>query len=227
MNYFARNERIIELARGKRVLHLGCVGFADLPTADRIALAEASLHFALSTVADVTGVDYSRDAIEYFRAHGVFDNVVFGDAEWLQDAGLVGPFDIVVAGDIIEHLSNPGLMLDGLRGLCDEHSQVVITTPHAFGLLRFLRYLAGRFVEGNEHVATFNESNLVNLCARHGLRVVSIDTCYQGNATKKRLFWLGKRFFELFPRLGGTLFVVAHRAVVDPARAAGPAGRAP
>jgi len=186
-----------------------CVGFADLPTTDRIALANESLHYALSRVADVTGVDYSRDAIDYFRDHGVFNNVVYGNAEKLEETQLEGTFDVVVVGDIVEHLSNPGLMFEGLRRVCNERTSIVITTPHSFGLLSFLKHCLGRFVEGNEHVMTFNAQNIENLCARHGFGIVSIDTCYQKHAMTQRMFSAGKLFFNMFPRLGGTLFVVA------------------
>src|SRR6185436_18900590 len=209
MVYFFKDAKILELAKGKRVLHIGCVGFADLPTTDRIALANESLHYALSRVADVTGVDYSRDAIDYFRDHGVFNNVVYGNAEKLEETQLEGTFDVEVVGDIVEHLSNPGLMFEGLRRVCNERTSIVITTPHSFGLLSFLKHCLGRFVEGNEHVMTFNAQNIENLCARHGFGIVSIDTCYQKHAMTQRMFSAGKLFFNMFPRLGGTLFVVA------------------
>jgi 2-polyprenyl-3-methyl-5-hydroxy-6-metoxy-1,4-benzoquinol methylase len=209
MVYFFKDARILDLAKGKRVLHLGCVGFADLPTTDRVALARESLHYALSNVARVVGVDYSRDAIEYFRSNGVFTNVTYGNAEKLDEAQIDGPFDVVVVGDIVEHLSNPGLMLDGVRRFCNARTSVVITTPHSFGLLSFLKHVFARFVEGKEHVMTFNAQNIANLCARHGFQIVSIDTCYQKHAMKQRLFPIGKLFFKAFPNLGGTLFVIA------------------
>lgn len=209
MKYFFRDERIMELARGKSVLHLGCVGFTDLEISDRVALSKESLHYSLSNITQVIGVDCSRDAVEYFKMTGVFTNVIYGDVEKLHEVSLNGPFEVIVVGDIIEHLSNPGLMLDGIRTLCHSASLIVITTPNCFGLLGFIKHVLNRFVEGKEHVMTFNEQNIVTLCTRHGYEVTAINTCYQKHALSHRFFHIGKLFFQLFPRLGGTLFLVA------------------
>lgn len=209
MDYVSKDEFLFAKVRGKRVLHLGCVGFAGLETATRIAMAESSLHFALSKVADVTGVDYSREAIDFFSTHGVFDNVRFGNAERLEELDLQETFDVIVAGDIIEHLSNPGLMLDGLRRFCRDDTAVIITTPHAFGLPNFVRHARGRFQEGSEHVMTFNAQTLEHLLQRHGYRIVHMHTCHQKRAENRRLFKVGRLFFRTWPRLGGTLLVEA------------------
>lgn len=209
MKYFNKNATIIDLARGKQVLHLGCVGFADLPDADRVKLAKQSLHHALTEAAQTIGIDYSQDAIEYYRKNNIFDNVVYGNVEKLEETGLDGPFDVIVAGDIIEHLSNPGLMLDGLKRFFHKDTVLVVTTPNAFGLLNFLRFARGSFAEGKEHVMTFNPVNLEQLLTRHGYLLASLDTCYQKHATSSAFFVAGKAFFEKFPKFGGTLFACA------------------
>jgi hypothetical protein len=185
------------------------VGFTDHPEADRIRLAKASLHQALTESANTTGIDYSQNAIRYFRENGVFDNVVFGNVEKLDEVDVTGPFDVIVAGDIIEHLSNPCLMLDGLKRFFHKDTVLVITTPHAFGLLNFIRFARGRFAEGKEHVMTFNAINIRQLLERHGYVLESLDTCYQKHATGSLFFAAGKAFFERFPKFGGTLFARA------------------
>jgi len=211
MKYFSRDKTIIDLASGHKVLHLGCVGFADLQTEDRVRLAKESLHYALSNAANTTGIDYSRDAISFLKKNGVFDNVVYGNAEKLEEVDIQSTFDVIVAGDIIEHLSNPGLMLEGIKRFADENTLLIVTTPHAFGLINFIRFCLGKFVEGNEHVMSFNALNIANLLARHGFSVCAIDTYYQKNAEKSRFFAIGKLFFDYFPKLGGTLFVTVKR----------------
>ncbi|MGA8705525.1 MAG: hypothetical protein WB646_00910 [Steroidobacteraceae bacterium] len=213
-SYVSKDDLILASARGHSVLHIGCVGFTDLPAAERVRLAQRSLHWKLSQVAATIGVDYSKSVIDEYRRLGIFDNVICGDVQQLDDVPLKTTFEIVVVADIIEHLSCPGAMLDGLRRFCTSASRVIITTPHAFGLLNYLRFLSGRFKEGNEHVMTFNIANICNLLTRHGYEIDCIDTCYQSAAKSKGwVFHLGKILFRAFPRLGGTLFVVAHLAV--------------
>lgn len=210
MHYFGKHERLLEFVRGKSILHLGCVGFTDTPTHRRVELAQQSLHYVLTQIGEVVGVDYSKEEIDYYAAHGVFRNILHGDVERLEVLELDQTFDVIVAGDIIEHLSNPGLMLEGIKRFCTPTTVVVVTTPNAFGLPNFFRYVAGSFHEGKEHVMTFNSENIATLLARHGFKIDSIDTCFQKQASGRGVvFGVGKRLFELFPRLGGTLFVTA------------------
>ncbi|MGB4812487.1 MAG: methyltransferase domain-containing protein [Methylophilaceae bacterium] len=210
MEFYSKTSEIIKLCKGKKVLHLGCVGFADLPTEARIAQAKNSLHHTLSQCSTVTGIDYSKDAIEFFQVHNVFDNVVFGDAERLSDVNISDKFDVVVIGDLIEHLSNPGLMLEGVKRFCDSNSLIIVTTPNSFGVLAFVRYLIGKFKEGAEHVMCFNNQNIKTMLERNGYSVKAIDTCYQDFAQGYGLFFkVGVLVFRTFPSIGGTLFVKA------------------
>lgn len=210
MKYFDRDEELIKIAQNKTVLHLGCVGFADSDNKERILLAKKSLHFTLTNISQVTGIDYCNEAIEYFKEHGVFDNVLHGNVEYLDDINLDRIFDVIIAGDILEHLSNPGLMLEGIKRFSDNNTLLIITTPHSFGLLNYIRFILNKFREGNEHMMTFNLNNIENLLTRHNYEVKSIDTCHQKHAkNNKLLFIFGKLFFSIFPKFGGTLFIAA------------------
>jgi len=211
--FLDRDAEILALARGRRVLHLGCVGHTDADDAERIHRAPETLHWKLSRAGETTGIDNATAVVEGYRAAGVFDNILTGDVEALGALGLNRDYDLIVVADIIEHLSNPGRMLDGVRALCGRETRVVVTTPHAFGLANFVRFLAGRFREGADHVMTFNAQTLGNLLARHGFVVERLDTCHQAAARRRPLaFALGRAVFAWWPKLGGTLFVVARAA---------------
>lgn len=212
-SYVGKEEAILAVSQGRTVLHLGCVGFTDQPAEERVELARQSLHWKLSRIADTVGVDYSQPVIDEYRRLGIFDNVVFGDVQQLDEVPLDSKFEVVVAADIIEHLSCPGLMLEGIKRFCRDSTRVVITTPHAFGILNYIRFVFGRFRDGNEHVLTFNTDNVSNLLSRHGYRIDRLDTCYQAQAERKGvLFHLIRSFLSLLPRLGGTLLIVARVA---------------
>lgn len=218
MQYQAKHEAVLSRCRGRRVLHLGCVGNNDYSTVHKVAASPNSLHMKLSAIANVTGVDISADAVEEYRKTGICDNILVGDVEKLGQLPLTPEFDLIVVGDLIEHLSNPGLMLDGVRALCGKDTKVILTTPHAFGLAPFLKHLAGRFREGLQHVMTFNEQNLRNLVERHGFRVEESGTCYQPeSADGTAVFILGKCLFKVCPKLGGTLiFILAPSVIARP-----------
>ena len=207
--YSSKHEAILSRCKDKRVLHLGCVGNNDYSTEHKVAASPSTLHTKLSSIANVTGVDISGDAVEEYRRMGICNNILVGDVEKLGDLQLKQEFDLVVVGDLIEHLSNPGHMLDGVRALCRPDTRVILTTPHAFGLAPFLRHVRGSFVEGLQHVMTFNEHNLTHLVQRHGFEVEDCGTCYQSESVSSSLsFKLGKKLFEAFPKFGGTLIFI-------------------
>jgi len=210
--YVAKEDFIVRISSGLKVLHLGCVGFTDLDGEERVKSAKQSLHWKLTQCSNVIGVDRSGAVIEELRELEIFDNVVYGDVEQLDELAMDQKFDVVIAGDIIEHLSNPGRMLDGILRFCRGDTRVVITTPNAFGAPNFLRHSAGRFREGAEHVMSFNEQNLATLLRRHGYTVTESHTCFQprsADAHNRLAFRVGTRLLKMAPRLGGTLLVVA------------------
>lgn len=207
--YVERETEILRRARGKRLLHLGCVGETEGSVAARVAAFSNLLHSRLSAIADVTGVDTSEAVVERYRELGLCDNIIVGSVEDLENLPLDGPFDLVVASDIIEHLSNPGRMLDGVARLCDDTTEVIVTTPNAFGLPAYIRFLLGRYRDGAEHVATYNPQNLDQILRRHGLEPLELFTCHQSRAGSRALFRLITPLLRRMPRLGGTLFAVA------------------
>jgi 2-polyprenyl-3-methyl-5-hydroxy-6-metoxy-1,4-benzoquinol methylase len=208
--YVDRDEAILEIARGRRVLHLGCVGNTDLPSDERVRLAQRSLHWKLTAQAEVVGVDYSSDVIEEYKRLGIFNNIIPGDVQVLHEIKLNDSFDVVIAADIIEHLSNPGALLEGIKLFCNDKSRILITTPNAFGLPNFIKFSLGHFRDGEEHVMTFNFDNIKNLLKRHGYEIERFDTCFQPFAKSHGfLFPLGRSVFQTIPKLGGTILVVA------------------
>lgn len=90
-----------------------------------------------------------------------------GDAELLDRSPLRGTFDVIVFGNLIEHLSFPGRALEGVRRFMAPNSELVISTPKAFGLLANVRIGLGRFYGGNEHLAAYSRFTLPALLARH------------------------------------------------------------
>ncbi len=208
--YVERERFILDACRGLRVLHLGCIGMEYCDSQTRARTFERSLHHQLSAIADVTGVDLSAQAIELIRRDGLASNIVVGDVQHLESLGLEATFDRVVAGDIIEHITCPGRMLDGARALLRLGGELIVTTPNAFGLPRYLRFLSGRFRENDEHVMCFNFENLFHMLERHGLTPRRAMTCYQRRARGMgAAFQVGRAILERVPRWGGTLLVTA------------------
>lgn len=99
------------------------------------------------------------------------------NAEWcidLDTEDLVFPefpgLELVICGEVIEHLSNPGGFLSALWLFYDVH--VIITTPNAFSEVGRQSILKGIEMVNPEHVAYYSYHTLKTLVERHGFTVV-------------------------------------------------------
>jgi hypothetical protein len=202
------------LVRDSSVLHLGAVGETCQTVSAKVAAAPHSTHARLTqAAARCVGVDIDRAGVEALQERGIFSNVVWGDVLKLRREDIPLPrIDFVVAGDILEHVSAPGDLLDAVRGLSDPTTRLVLTTPNCLGLPAFLHYLRGRVLEGPDHKVSFNVYSLGNLLSHHGWRVETLKTCYQAAAPRingRIAMAAGRLAMARWPSLGGTLFVVA------------------
>ena len=132
-----------------------------------------------------------------------------GDVTRLQDLSINQSFDVILAGSIIEHLANPGDMLDGIARLCGADTTVIITTPNVFGLLQFLHVALRRGERVNpQHTCWFSIQTLTELCSRYRLERMAWLTGYGWQPPSLRWSFqkmLGVPFFRFFPHVGGSL----------------------
>jgi hypothetical protein len=161
------------LCRDRRVLHLGCTNW---PYMDAQLQDGSLLHLQLLEVSrELWGLDGDDRGLAQLSARGV-SNLVRGDIERLQDVQLDTTFDVIVAGEIIEHLSNPGLFLRGVQQLMGDDTILAITTVNAYCAARAVTYaLAGRGGRQEpvhpDHVAYYSYSTLRTLLERHDLAI--------------------------------------------------------
>jgi 2-polyprenyl-3-methyl-5-hydroxy-6-metoxy-1,4-benzoquinol methylase len=159
-------------------------------------------------------MDRDERAIEMIRSKFGWGNLYSGDVEHLENLDLDRIFDVVVFGDLVEHLSCPGLALNGIRRFMDEKSQLMISTPNTFALLSNIRFTLGRFREGEEHVTGYSKFTLKALLERHGFEMTEFFTCYDKpplTRSRKLAFSVGVPYFKLMPERGGTLLAVSKK----------------
>lgn len=169
-----RQEFILTRARGKRVLHLGCVDRGLL--AERFARGDLMHQRLAGVAADLWGVDIDREGIEFLRAHG-FPKVVAADVSDLdRTPDLQGlEFDLIVASEILEHLSNPGLFLGALdRFMAGRPGDLVVTVPNAFRVDTLLSLFRGVEYVHPDHVYWFSYHTVTHLLRRHGFEPVEV-----------------------------------------------------
>ncbi len=168
-----RVEFVTDLCRQQSVLHLGCTNF---PYTAEVLRSGTLLHTQLQQVAArVVGFDADRDGLAELARLGVGD-LHYADLERLDEVALDETFDVIVAGEIIEHLSNPGLFLAGIRRFMTPTSRLVVTTVNAYCGLRVALYaVRGRGGVAEpvhpDHVAYYSYATLGQLLRRHGFHV--------------------------------------------------------
>ncbi|GAA0277806.1 hypothetical protein GCM10009127_18330 [Alteraurantiacibacter aestuarii] len=158
---------ICSRAAGRDVLDLGCVNHYVEDEQTRFWL-----HKALREVAgDLVGLDYLQDAVDTLSKQGY--NVVQGNAE---NFDLGRKFDVIVAGDIVEHLNNQdGFLKSCLRNLKDD-GIIVISTPNPWFWKHFVLALLHTEVPNNEeHSGWFCPRTYRQLAARYGLELGEIE----------------------------------------------------
>jgi len=160
-----REQFILDFCRGKKVLHLGC---ADWPYTDARIKDGTWLHSKLTRVADTClGVDLDSDTVLNLQEKNGIENIIEGNAERLDELDLDG-FDVIVAGEIIEHLNNPGLFLESAKSVLVPGGKLLITTTNAFCFRRFIRIPFGQESIHPDHTYYFSHATLETLVKRFG-----------------------------------------------------------
>ena len=168
-----RLDFIKELCKDKKVLHLGCTNF---PYTKEAIENNMLLHHSIEKIAkEVYGFDFDQEGIEILGNTGT-KNLFRADLEKLEKVKLNEKFDVIVAGEIIEHLNNPGLFLNGIQRFMDSETKLVITTVNAYCALRFFIYgLRGKGGRAEpvhpDHVAYYSFKTLTLIVERANLNL--------------------------------------------------------
>ena len=163
-----RHEALVETARGKRVVH---VGFVDELAASKLVHG-VWLHATLADVASsLVGLDSDEEGVEWARREGFEAHSV--DAQSAEAVAALGlePADVVVAGEIVEHLDAPGPFLRAMRRLVGDDGVLVLTTPNAYRVLNFFAPLSGSELVHPDHTSWQSPRTLRTLLERAGWSV--------------------------------------------------------
>jgi 2-polyprenyl-3-methyl-5-hydroxy-6-metoxy-1,4-benzoquinol methylase len=164
--YVPRNERrhrahaklLAAVGTGKRVLDVGC-----------------SSGYLAGAGNTVVGIDIDAEAAR--EAEQWCERVLVGDVETMPFDDL-GHFDVILCGDVLEHLRDPRAALARLRPLGD---RLVASTPNIANWAIRLSLLGGRWrytergILDRTHTHLFTRSTLREAVEGAGWRVEKID----------------------------------------------------
>jgi SAM-dependent methyltransferase len=168
------NERVRALlreVRGPDILHVGCVGHRVPESAAEQA---HSVHYQLCRSfpdLNVLGLDTDAAGIERMKRIGF--RVDVGDA---QNLGFDCDFDTILAGELIEHLHNPGQFLECSARALKRGGRLVLSTPNVFSLMLNLMYWKNYDRAFNpEHALWLCPQTLRELLGRCGFRLAKLE----------------------------------------------------
>lgn len=176
-----RKDEIVKSCTDKNVLHLG---FIQHNLYEQKIKEDDWLHSKIDSVAKtLVGFDYLKDDVEILKNKYNYE-AYYADVMNLQEVELNQTFDVVVCGELIEHIENPGLMLDGIKRFMNKDTILIITTPNPWMKQRVS--LVNSDVKesewlNKEHVSWYSYQTLKQLLERKGFNEVSYDY-YYGNS---------------------------------------------
>jgi len=187
---------------GKTVLDVGCVEHAASSEE-----SERCLHRRLvESAKSVLGIYIVEKEVEELRRRGY--KIICADA---MTESLGQTFDVIVVGEVIEHVVNPGALLTNMRRHLNEDGRLVLTTPHTFYFLNVLAAFCSwqkRFWHP-DHVAWYEPYVLSSMLRK---TVYDPEVCYYFNRSRKLRKLLGVLHLPCPKFLAISIMVIARRA---------------
>lgn len=192
-----------------QVLHVGCCG--DEWLFDQVWANGQPLHKVLAEHVgkeNLLGTDLNEKTSSRLREMGY--PVIHADAEsldkllgsWEEQVGrpwgFSPRFDVLVAGELIEHLTCPGAFLEAAKPFVSPQGKLLVTTPNAFGFWSWIAYgLRGVPEIHPEHTCWHSSRTLKNLLERHGWDVIHLEHVLAEPLSKRRFPWLKRIIYSV------------------------------
>src|SRR4051812_625523 len=162
----AHAKLLAAVGTGNRVLDVGCSsGYLAAPLAERGNT--------------IVGLELDPHAAR--EAERFCERVLVGDVETMELPLEAGSFDVVLCGDVIEHLRRPAATLARLRPFLKPSGHLVASTPNVANWAIRLSLLGGRWrytdrgILDRTHTHLFTRATLVEALRSAGYERVEVD----------------------------------------------------
>jgi 2-polyprenyl-3-methyl-5-hydroxy-6-metoxy-1,4-benzoquinol methylase len=197
-----------ERCRGRLVLDIGCVAH----DVERMK-SPNWLHGRIAAVAQrCVGVDVLSEGVAAMQQHG-YEVVLQDLGEGIGLLADIAPFDVIVAGELIEHVEALDMLFNVASEALAPDGEMIITTPNPYAPHRVRAAQLGIVWENVDHILYAFPSGIAELAERHGLLLAEAMTTFDRRpplslkdrlrAVKRRLLgrqWRTVGYTSLGPR---------------------------
>lgn len=192
MTELFKHDMLLELCKNKSVLHIGATSSPyHCIKEEKGELLHQKLQKITKTI---IGIDVDREAIKYLKLRGISD-IYYGDivkGEYEIELKKLN-FDIILMGDVIEHLDNPGIALKNLLELFKKDTMLILTTPNVMCFQNIKYILLGKENVHPDHTFWPSYKTMRHLFYKYDLNIKYFTYCLSGNYThssfKRKVFY--------------------------------------
>ena len=185
-----REEFLLDIAMGKKVLHLG---FLDhLPLIDEKIKTDKWLHKNLLEVCEkCVGIDNNKVGVEYLTSKYTIPDIYAIEItkDSLPDSIKSIQFDYVFIPDVLEHIPNPlAFLLAVYNKLAPITKRIIITTPNAFRLSNILNVFKNKEFINSDHKFWFTPYTLAKITTCAGFDIQSLGYLHCTPKSRREIF---------------------------------------
>jgi len=163
-----RDQRLLDLCK---ITNYGSVKLLDIGFAEHgIEYAKQPDWFHRKLRAfgnnNIYGLDLNEKAVQDITHLTKYENLIVGDA---TDSSLIiaeGNFDVIHAGDVIEHVSNLAGFLEFCKNNLTNGGSIIITTPNPCAHIAYKTWQRQGILANMEHTCWITPTNMNELCRR-------------------------------------------------------------
>lgn len=189
-----RVERLVDLCRHKKVLHVGCCDHLDL-IRSKVAQGVYLHQNSCAVASHCVGMDISAPGVTLLHELN-FPEVYLPDDVPQDD------YDICLLADVIEHVGDVVSFLKSMHRY--RFKILVVATPNAFRLRNFLSL--GELIN-TDHRYWFSPYTLCKVLTDAGYSPQQVELCHSDYVSRKGA--LAARVLDFLPKYRDTLIVSA------------------
>jgi hypothetical protein len=184
-----KDEYLVSLVRGKRIIHFGCIDHVDI--IDEKIRQNRWLHKILIENTKICyGIDIDREGIDFVSKKGI-EGIYYCNIESDELPADIRntEWDYLLLGEVLEHVNNPVHFLEEIntkfKGLA---KQVIITVPNAFRFENWLYALLEKEYINTDHRYWFTPFTLSKVCTMASLKIEQLELCCSRNPASRYFF---------------------------------------